>query len=455
MNATIHTNTEHYWVQLIQSEIKMVQGQYSTRVLEAGNPHHPALFLLHGTGGHLENYARNIAPLSQHFRVIALDFLWHGRSQTTGFNHEVIPSLIEQILDVMQQLNIPRAHFEGQSMGGWVAMQLALQHPDKVDRLILTTTMGYRPDPHNLPEYTEPNWAANLPSSLEVLEQPSFEHVRQRMARILANPERLTSEAIQVRQALYLQPALAAVQKQFITEYLSGKTIQKHIVTDDLAQKIQAPTLVYWGDQNRTPPLLGQHIADQLQHGQFFCAQDTGHWAQFESAETHNQVVTEFLLSESHLSPSKTSKNKDTKMSDVDLTGRWELVTFAQNYDDGRQVLPMGDAPQGVIQYTKDGFMSCMICRPDRQHFTTGGQWNASDAEKAQAYNSMMSYAGRYSIENNTVTHFVDLSLFPNWIGGQQKRSFQVDEQGRLSLTARLEENTSEARTALLLWKRN
>ena len=141
-------------------------------------------------------------------------------------------------------------------------------------------------------------------------------------------------------------------------------------------------------------------------------------------------------------------------MSNVDLTGRWELVTFAQNYDDGRQVLPMGDAPQGIIQYTADGFMSCMICRPNRANFTTGGQWNASDAEKAGAYNSMMSYAGRYSVADNTVTHFVDLSLFPNWIGGQQQRVFKFDDQGLLSLTARLEENTSEARTALLLWKR-
>lgn len=141
-------------------------------------------------------------------------------------------------------------------------------------------------------------------------------------------------------------------------------------------------------------------------------------------------------------------------MSHVDLSGRWELVTFAQNYDDGRQVLPMGNAPQGIIQYTSDGFMSCMICRPNRSHFSTGGQWNASDAEKAEAYNSMMSYAGRYELQGDTVTHYVDLSLFPNWIGGQQKRSFSLNEQGQLSLTARLEENTSEARTALLLWKR-
>ena len=141
-------------------------------------------------------------------------------------------------------------------------------------------------------------------------------------------------------------------------------------------------------------------------------------------------------------------------MSAQALVGRWELVAFQQNYDDGRRVYPMGEAPQGIIQYTENGFMSCIISRPDRAHFSTGGQWNASDAEKAQAYNSMLSYAGRYEIENNTVTHLVDLSLFPNWIGGQQKRDFHFDEQGQLSLTARLEDNTSEARTALLLWKK-
>ena len=141
-------------------------------------------------------------------------------------------------------------------------------------------------------------------------------------------------------------------------------------------------------------------------------------------------------------------------MSVQNLAGRWELVTFEQNYDDGRHVYPMGEGPQGIIQYTEDGFMSCMISRPNRENFTTGGQWYASDAEKAGAYNSMMSYAGRYSVADNTVTHFVDLSLFPNWIGGQQQRVFKFDDQGLLSLTARLEENTSEARTALLLWKR-
>ena len=142
-------------------------------------------------------------------------------------------------------------------------------------------------------------------------------------------------------------------------------------------------------------------------------------------------------------------------MTQPQLSGRWELVTFEQIYDDGRRLYPMGEGPQGIIQYSEDGFMSCMICRPNRENFTTGGQWNASDTEKANAYNSVLSYAGRYQIKDDVVTHFVDLSLFPNWVGGQQHRKFEFDGQGQLSLTARLEENTSEARTALLLWKRS
>lgn len=284
-----------YWVELLGAQVRQLQGRYRTRILEAGDPGAPALLLLHGTGGHLENYARNIMPLAREFRVVAMDFLWHGLSQTEGFSNEVIPQLVDQVLDVLDTLGLAQASLEGQSMGGWVAMRFALQYPDRVSKLVLTTTMGYQPDAGAIPGYAEPDWAANLPSSLDVLRDPSFEKVRSRMARILAQPARLTDEAIQVRQALYQNPALAAVQAPFITEYLSGQTLRQHLVTDALARQIAAPTLVYWGDKNRTPPALGQHIARTVQSGRFHCATDCGHWAQFESAEEHNQVITDFI----------------------------------------------------------------------------------------------------------------------------------------------------------------
>lgn len=283
-----------YWVELLGAQVRTVQGRYRTRVVEAGTG--PALILLHGTGGHLENWVRNIMPLARHFRVVAMDFLWHGLSQAEGFNDlEVIPHLVDQVVDVMDTLGIERAAVEGQSMGGWVAMRLALAHPQRVRKLVLTTTMGYAPDDGAIPGYVEPDWAANLQSSLEVLRDPSYDNVRTRMARILAQPSRLTDEAIRVRQALYRNPAIAAVQQKFIAEYLAGTTIRRHIVTDALAHRIEQPTLVYWGDKNRTPPALGQHIAKQVRRGRFHCASDCGHWAQFESAEEHNRVVADFL----------------------------------------------------------------------------------------------------------------------------------------------------------------
>jgi 2-hydroxy-6-oxonona-2,4-dienedioate hydrolase len=286
-------SAQTYWVDLLQARVRTIEGRYRTRIVEAGKG--PALILLHGTGGHLENYARNIMPLAQHFHVIALDFLWHGMSQTEGFDHEVIPDLVDQVIDVMDVLGLARAAVEGQSLGGWVAMQMALRHPTRVSHLVLTTTMGYQPDDGTIDGYVEPDWSKNLASSLEVLRDPSYENVRSRMARILADPAKLTDEAILVRQAIYRQPALGAVQQQFITEYLGGDTIRKHLVTDASLRRIEQPVLVYWGDQNRTPPSLGLRLSQQVRNGRFHCAADTGHWAQFESADEHNRIVLQFL----------------------------------------------------------------------------------------------------------------------------------------------------------------
>jgi hypothetical protein len=147
------------------------------------------------------------------------------------------------------------------------------------------------------------------------------------------------------------------------------------------------------------------------------------------------------------------------------LVGRWDIVSWVQAYDDGRTQYPMGEELNGFIRYTEDGDMMCMISRRDRPNFTTGGQWDASDAEKAGAYQSMLSYAGRYTVghdpvDGDVVTHHVELSLFPGWVGGQQRRRFLFDPDhagagDTVSLEARLEVGTPQARTARLVWRRH
>ncbi|RWU19291.1 hypothetical protein DM813_23590 [Pseudomonas alkylphenolica] len=134
------------------------------------------------------------------------------------------------------------------------------------------------------------------------------------------------------------------------------------------------------------------------------------------------------------------------------IKGRWNILAWEQRYDDGRVVLPMGTQLEGFIEYSDFG-MFCVIARPGRDAFTSGGQWSASDAEKGAAYNSYLTYAGDFEVEGNTIIHKVRHSIFPNWVGGLQQRNAVLDGNV-LSLTARLEEGTPEARTACLQWVR-
>ncbi|MDB5728792.1 MAG: Alpha/beta hydrolase [Noviherbaspirillum sp.] len=282
-----------YWVELLGAKTYQLRGRYATRIIEAGEGE--PLLLLHGTGGHAENYIYNIMPLARRFHVYAMDFLWHGASQTDGFEPEIIPKLADQVIDVLDTLNIEKTHLEGQSLGGWVAMHLALRHPGRLQKLVLTTTQGYRPDPGSIPGFVEPDPKKSQTQSMEILRDPTFEGVRTRLARVLANPECLPEEAIAVRHKFYNDPAVNRAQQQLVSQYPDGEALARFIVTDAMAAQIKAPTLVYWGDKNVTPPSLGRRLATVIPNARFVSAPNTGHWAQFESHDLHNREVMEFL----------------------------------------------------------------------------------------------------------------------------------------------------------------
>jgi len=144
-------------------------------------------------------------------------------------------------------------------------------------------------------------------------------------------------------------------------------------------------------------------------------------------------------------------------MDQKHLWGRWHIVSWEQRYDDGRVTQPLGAHPQGYIQYDPDGRMACLISRGQRPSFTSGGQWDASQQERAQAYSDFLAYGGRYEVHGNEVVHVVDISLYPNWVGGAQRRRVELQSgQGetQLVISARLEDGTPNARTALLVWRR-
>jgi esterase len=95
----------------------------------------PHVILIHGLFGSLENLNVIAKPLSEYFNVINVDLRNHGLSP--HYDEMNYPAMAQDIIDLMLHLNIENAHMIGHSMGGKVAMELALTHPGRVNKLVV------------------------------------------------------------------------------------------------------------------------------------------------------------------------------------------------------------------------------------------------------------------------------------------------------------------------------
>lgn len=109
--------------------------------LEMGRPDAPALVFLHGFGGDLLTWHYCLVAFSSRFRVIALDLPGHGRS-TMDVGRGTLAEMVSWTEQVLTALGIDTADFVGHSMGGKIAIALALAHPHSVRSLSLISPAG-------------------------------------------------------------------------------------------------------------------------------------------------------------------------------------------------------------------------------------------------------------------------------------------------------------------------
>jgi 2-hydroxy-6-oxonona-2,4-dienedioate hydrolase len=265
-----------------QSYVKV--GEWNTRIWRAGEG--PALVLMHGTGGHLETYARNMEALSQRFDVIAYDFPGHGYTTHTSRDLE-IPDYTAHLAALLDTLGIERAHISGESLGGWVALAFAAAYPQRVDRLIGNTPGG---------RLVLPEVMATIKGlSMQAVESPTRERIRARLSWLMADQADVTDELVGVRQAIYSRPGFRDSMRHLLC--LQEPDIRaRNLVTDEDLARISAPTLVLWttGDPSG-PPESGREIAEKIPGARFVLLQDAAHWPQWEQPDAFNELVLRFL----------------------------------------------------------------------------------------------------------------------------------------------------------------
>ncbi|WP_158630401.1 3-oxoadipate enol-lactonase [Glycomyces terrestris] len=97
------------------------------------------LVLLNSLGATLEMWQPQVTPLSARFRLVRFDARGHGRTPYEGDGALALDELVGDVIDLLDHLGIERAHVAGVSLGGGVAMRLAVAHPERVDRLVLVS----------------------------------------------------------------------------------------------------------------------------------------------------------------------------------------------------------------------------------------------------------------------------------------------------------------------------
>jgi pimeloyl-ACP methyl ester carboxylesterase len=283
------------WLDLLGAQVRYRGRKYKTRTIETGEQNPKKLILIHGIGGHAEAYARNMQRLGERYHAISIDLLWHGLSSKPPVERStIVPMYAEQVIDVFDDLGVAKGSIEGESLGGWVAMYAALNYPDRVDKLILNTAAGiqWNRDKVKIDDAGGTNMLRDR--SLAAIADPNRETIRKRLEWLMASPDRVTDELVDLRYAIYTRPDTnASLTEVFHNSF--GTTSMNRIEEDDL-QKIKAPTLSLWSDKN---PGAGEDAGERLHKlipgSSLYCIRDAAHWPQWEKPEEHDRAVLDFL----------------------------------------------------------------------------------------------------------------------------------------------------------------
>ena len=122
-------------------------------------------------------------------------------------------------------------------------------------------------------------------------------------------------------------------------------------------------------------------------------------------------------------------------MAKDQFIGAWDLVSFEMRHSDGTMSFPYGDNAIGTLIYHASGRMAVQVVRRDRPVFKSGDQLNGTSEEIKSAFEGCVAYFGTFEVDRTagTVVHRVEASMFPNWVGTEQKRFYRL-ESDRLTL---------------------
>ena len=273
---TVYDVSGHAWL--------LIRGFRSEYLDVGGNRVHamvggdgPPLVLIHGLASRGEDYALIMPALAKHHRLYVPDLLGFGRSARPDIDYSVA-SEVEMIRAYFDAKHIDRADVMAASMGGWIALQFAAEHPERVRRLVLVDSAGFPFQTAMTPTTFTPRNREEL-LALLALQTDRIKWLPDFIARDLLRQNH--------EHAWILQRSLASM--------LSGRDLM-----EGRTRRVTMPVLLAWGEKDRIVPLaVGRRMQRELRDARLVTYPECGHLAIVECRGKLLPEVERFLRSAS------------------------------------------------------------------------------------------------------------------------------------------------------------
>ena len=256
---------------------------------EFGNPSDPPIVLIHGYTASVYVW-KTTAPLlaEQGFHVIAVDLVGFGYSEKPKAFDYTIQSQARMISRFMSRLGIGRAVVVGSSYGGAIALDLTLDNPEQVEKLVLADTV-INDAPKNHPILK----LASVPGIGEVItpfliDSKVFLKTRMKGTLAKANHHLITDDRLEsIRRPLFAADGHHSI-------LATSRNWHANRLEQD-AHLINQPTLIIWGEEDTVMPIkFGYKLHEEILNSRFVVLKHCGHVPQEEKSELFTELVSEF-----------------------------------------------------------------------------------------------------------------------------------------------------------------
>lgn len=242
------------------------ESQFRWHERGAGEP----VLLLHGLMGEMDHWETSLCTLGRFCRPIALTLPLFE----PGLSEISLPTLGDWVRRFMDAQGMSAAVVGGNSLGGHVALELALAHPDRVSGLILTGSSGL----------FERSFTRGVPH------RPTPEWVRGKMAEVFYDPTLVTPEWVAAVQRV-VSTRETALRLLRVARAAKCRNIEERLPA------IGVPTCIIWGADDRiTPPEAAHRFHALIQGSELFLLSRCGHAPMLEQPAVFNALVAAWLL---------------------------------------------------------------------------------------------------------------------------------------------------------------